>query len=125
MFSLSKAVWLWLSTSANDLLDLANMGRDSNNVFVLAIAAVLSVIRIAALLIFTLPALAWLKNQIWVTKERKYKEGWAVETNFQAIVIILLIASIAFEIWVSPTRTSDADAKTPDAAITEQVKGGG
>ena len=73
MFSLFCAVWAWLADSANILLDLANAGREAENPFVIAIVATLAVIRIAAFLIFTIPALVWLKRQIWPTRERRQK----------------------------------------------------
>ena len=110
MFSLSSAVWAWLADSANILLDLANAGRDAENPFVIAIVATLAVIRIAAFQIFTIPALVWLKNQIWVTKERRHKDGWIDETSVRAFVIVLIIVSIAFEVWVSPERKAATDA---------------
>lgn len=110
MFSLSSAVWTWLADSANILLDLANAGRDAENPFVIAIVATLAVIRIAAFLIFTIPALVWLKNQIWVTKERRHKDGWIDETSVRAFVIVLIVISIAFEVWVSPERKAASEA---------------
>lgn len=110
MFSLSSAVWAWLADSANILLDLANAGRDAENPFVIAIVATLAVIRIAAFLIFTIPALVWLKNQIWVTKERRHKDGWIDETSVRAFVIVLIVVSIAFEVWVSPERKAASEA---------------
>ena len=112
MYSLSSAVWAWLTDSANILLDLAIAGRDAKNPFVIAIVATLAVIRIAAFLIFTFPALAWLKRQIWATKERKHKDGWTEETSIRVFIIILLVASIAFEVWVSPERKSADEART-------------
>ena len=39
MYSLSSAVWAWLTDSANILLDLAVAGRDAKNPVVLAIVA--------------------------------------------------------------------------------------
>ena len=110
MFSLLCAVWAWLTESANILLDLANAGRDAENPFVIAIVVILSVIRVAALLIFTIPALVWLKNQIWVTRERRYKDGWIDETSMRRFIIVLLIASIAFEVWASPEWKEESDA---------------
>lgn len=112
MYSLSSAVWAWLTDSANILLDLAIAGRDAKNPVVLAIVATLAVIRIAAFLIFTFPALGWIKNQIWLTTERKRKDEWVKETSVRAFVIILIIASIAFEVWVSPERKSADEART-------------
>ena len=110
MFSLSSAVWAWLADSANILLDLANAGREAENPVVLAIVAMLAVIRIAAFLIFTIPALAWLKRQIWPTRERRHKDEWIEETGFRAFIIVLIIASVAFEFWVSPERKAATDA---------------
>lgn len=110
MFSLSSAVWAWLADSANILLDLANAGRDAENPFVIAIVATLAVIRIAAFLIFTIPALVWLKSQIWPTRERRHKDEWIEETGFRAFIIVLIIASVAFEFWVSPERQAASDA---------------
>ncbi len=118
MFSLSSAVWAWLAESANILLDLANAGRDAENPFVIAIVATLAVIRIAAFLIFTIPALAWLKSQIWPTRERKHKDEWIEETGFRAFIIALIIASIAFEAWVSPER------KAADAGDAPKIEAG-
>lgn len=120
MFSLSKAVWAWLAESGNLLLDLANAGRATNNAFAIAIAATLAAIRIAAFLIFTVPALVWLKNQIWVTKERRHKDGWVDETSVRAFVIVLIVVSIAFEVWVSPERKA-----APDAGNAPQIEAGG
>lgn len=119
MFSFLCAVWAWTTESANLLLDLANAGRDAGNVFVIVIAALLAVIRIAALLIFTLPALGWLKNQIWLTTERKHKDGWVEETSVRAFIIVLIIASIAFEFWVSPERKA-----APDGNHTARIEAG-
>ena len=85
MFSLSSAVWAWLTDSANILLDLANAGREAENPVVLAIVAMLAIIRIAAFLIFTIPALVWLKRQIWPTRERRHKDEWIEETGFRAM----------------------------------------
>ena len=110
MFSLLCAVWSWLTESADILLDLAVTGRDAHNAFVIAIVATLAVIRIAAVLIFTIPALVWLKNQIWPTRERRHKDEWIEETGFRAFIIVLIIASIAFEAWVSPERKAATDA---------------
>lgn len=110
MFSLLCAVWAWLTESANILLDLANAGRDAENPFVIAIVATLAVIRIAAFLIFTIPALVWLKNQIWPTRERRHKDEWIEETGFRAFIIVLIIASVVFEFWVSPERKAATDA---------------
>ena len=110
MFSLLCAVWAWLTESANILLDLANAGRDAENPFVIAIVATLAVIRIAAFLIFTIPALVWLKRQIWPTRERRRKDEWIEETGFRAFIIVLIIASVAFEFWVSPERKAASDA---------------
>lgn len=112
MYSLSSAVWAWLTDSANILLDLAIAGRDAKNPFVLAIVATLAVIRIAAFLMFTFPALAWLKRQIWATKERRHKDDWVEESSIRVFVIILLVASIAFKVWVSPERKSADGART-------------
>ena len=109
MFSLFCAVWAWLTESANLLMDLANAGRVTNDAFAIGIAATLAIIRIVAFLIFTIPALAWLKNQIWLTKERRYKDGWTEETSVRAFVIVLIVASIAFEVWVSPERKAATD----------------
>ena len=117
MFSLSSAVWAWLADSANILLDLANAGRDAENPFVIAIVATLAVIRIAAFLIFTIPALVWLKRQIWPTRERRHKDEWVEETGFRAFIIVLIIASVAFEFWVSPERKAATD--TGDAPKIE------
>ena len=111
MFSMMCAVLTWAAESANDLLDLANMGRDANNVFVLAVAAILAAIRIAALLIFTLPALGWLKRQIWPTRERRRGDDWIEERGFRVFVVVLIVASIAFEVFVTPERESGADAE--------------
>lgn len=119
MYSLSRAVWAWLTESANVLLDLAIAGRDAENLFVIAIVATLAVIRIAAFLIFTFPALAWVKKQIWLTTERKRKDEWVQETSVRAFIIILIIVSIAFEIWVSPERKA-----TPDADNTPRIEAG-
>ena len=110
MFSFLCAVWAWAAESANILLDLANAGRAAENPFVIAIVVILSVIRVAALLIFTIPALVWLKNQIWVTRERRYKDGWIDETSMRRFIIVLLIASIAFEVWASPEWKEESDA---------------
>lgn len=110
MFSLFCAVWAWLADSANILLDLANAGREAENPFVIAIVATLAVIRIAAFLIFTIPALVWLKRQIWPTRERRHKDEWIEETGFRAFIIVLIIASVAFEFWVSPERKAATDA---------------
>lgn len=107
MLSLSEAVWAWLAESANILMDLADAGRATDNVAAIAIAATLAVIRIAAFLIFTLPALVWLKNQIWLTKERKRRDEWVEETSVRAFIIVLIVASIAFEIFVTPKRGSE------------------
>lgn len=122
MLSLSSAVWAWLADSANILLDLANAGREAQNPIVIAIVAALAVIRIAAFLIFMIPALVWLKRQIWPTRERRHKDEWIEETGFRAFIIALIIASIAFEAWVSPERKAAPDA---GAAIAEQAEGGG
>ena len=110
MCSFLYAVWTWAAESANILLDLANAGRAAENPFVIAIVVILSVIRVAALLIFTIPALVWLKNQIWVTRERRYKDGWIDETSMRRFIIVLLIASIAFEVWASPEWKEESDA---------------
>ena len=110
MFSLSSAVWAWLAESANILLDLANAGREAENPFVIAIVATLAVIRIAAFLIFKIPALTWLKRQIWPTRERRHKDEWIEETGFRAFIIVLIIASVVFEFWVSPERKAASDA---------------
>ena len=110
MCSFLYAVWTWAADSANILLDLANAGRAAENPFVIAIVVILSVIRVAALLIFTIPALVWLKNQIWVTRERRYKDGWIDETSMRRFIIVLLIASIAFEVWASPEWKEESDA---------------
>ena len=110
MCSFLYAVWAWAAESANILLDLANAGRAAENPFVIAIVVILSVIRVAALLIFTIPALVWLKNQIWVTRERRYKDGWIDETSMRRFIIVLLIASIAFEVWASPEWKEESDA---------------
>ena len=110
MFSFLCAVWAWAAESANILLDLANDGRAAENPFVIAVVVILAVIRVAALLIFTIPALAWLKNQIWVTRERRHKDGWIDETSVRAFIIVLIVVSIAFEVWVSPERKAATDA---------------
>ena len=110
MFSLSRAVWAWAADSANILLDLANAGRAAKNPFVIAVVVTLAVIRVAALLIFTIPALVWLKNQIWATRERRYRDGWIDETTMRTFIIVLIVASIAFEVWVSPERKAASDA---------------
>lgn len=110
MCSFLYAVWAWAAESANILLDLANAGRAAENPFVIAIVVILSVIRVAALLIFTIPALVWIKNQIWVTRERRYKDGWIDETSMRRFIIVLLIASIAFEVWASPEWKEESDA---------------
>ena len=115
MFSLFCAVWAWLTESANDLLDLANAGRDTNNIFVIAVVATLAIIRIAAFLIFTLPALGWLKNQIWLKKERRRRDEWVEETSVRAFVIVLIVASVVFEIFVTPTRETE-DSETERSA---------
>ena len=119
MFSLSSAVWAWLAESANILLDLANAGREAENPFVIAIVATLAVIRIAAFLIFTIPALVWLKRQIWPPRERRHKDEWIEETGFRAFIIALIIASVAFEVWVSPERKA-----APDADNAPQIQAG-
>ena len=110
MLSYLSAVWAWLTESANLLLDLANAGRATDNAFAIAIAATLAIIRLSALLIFTLPALGWLKSQIWLTKERRHRDEWVEETTLRAFIIVLIIASIAFEFWVSPERKAATDA---------------
>ena len=112
MLSLLCTVLKWLTDSANILLDLAVAGRDAKNPVVIAIAATLAVIRIAAFLIFMFPALGWLKRQIWVTKEHRHKDEWREETSIRVFIIILLVASIAFEVWVSPERKSADEART-------------
>ena len=119
MYSLSSAVWAWLTDSANILLDLAIAGRDAKNPVVLAIVATLAVIRIAAFLIFVFPALGWLKRQIWATKEWKHKDGRTEETSVRVFIIILIVASIAFEVWVSPERKSADGARTGTEAAYE------
>lgn len=116
MFSLGKTVFFWAAESASILLDLANAGRDADNGFVMAIAAGLAVARFGALLLFTLPALAWLYTLVF---RRVKKEDAAL----RAIIAILIVASVLFEIWVTPTRLSGTEAGSADAAITEQAEG--
>ena len=116
MFSLCKTVFFWAADSASILLDLANAGRDSGNAVATAIAAALALIRLAALLLFLLPALAWLYKQLFRKVRRE-------EGGLRGVLIALLIASVLFEIWVTPTRLTDADEGSADAAITEQAEG--
>lgn len=120
MLSYLSAVWVWLTESANLLMDLADAGRATDNAFAIAIAATLAVIRLAAVLIFTVPALVWLKRQIWATKERRHKDGWIEETNFRAFILVLILISLVFEFWVSPER-KDAS----DAGHAPQIEAGG
>ena len=116
MFSLCKAVYFWAADSASILLDLANAGSASGNAFMKFVAAALALIRLAALLLFLLPALAWLYRLLF----RKVKKE---EAGLRAIFIGLIVVSILFELWVSPTRLSGTDAGSADAAITEQAEG--
>ena len=110
MFSLGKTAFLWAADSASILLDLANAGRAADNGFVMAIAAGLAAVRVAALLLVTLPALGWLYRNL----RRR---------DMRAPIIIVIVVSILFELWVSPTRLSGTDAGSADAAITEQAEG--
>lgn len=116
MFSLGKTVYFWAADSASILLDLANAGRASGNAVMTAIAATLALIRLAALLLFLLPALAWLYKQIFRKVRRE-------EAGLRGVLIALLVASVLFEIWVSPTRPADADGGRRDAAIEERSEG--
>lgn len=116
MFSLCKTVFQWAADSASILLDLVNTGRASGDTAMTAIAATLALIRLGALLLFLLPALGWLYKQLF----RKVKRE---EVGLRGVLIALIVASVLFEIWVSPTRSADADVGQQDAAITEQAKG--
>ena len=107
MFSLVQAVYAWAAESAAILLDLANAGRAADNSLALAVAAGLAVIRFTALALFALPALWWIYRNL----RRKDMRG---------PLIIIIVASILFELWATPTREA-----APDAAITEQAEGGG
>lgn len=104
MFSFLSAVWAWASESASLLLDLANAGRVADNTLAVVIAAVSAVLRIAALLVFMVPGFLWLKNFIWVTEEHERRGVTVEKTRVRTFVIVLLIASIVFEVVVSLTR---------------------
>lgn len=105
MFSLLCAVWKWLAESADILLDLAVTGRAANNAFVIAIVSGLAIVRVAAFLLFVLPGLIW----IWGKITYKEKHGTYEETHVRVGIIVLIIASIVFEIWAVPGRKGNAD----------------
>ena len=105
------AVWAWVTESANLLLDLANSGRDAGNAFVLAIAAGLAIIRVAAFLILIVPAAAWIFEKIQRETTR-------------AVAIFLIVVTVVFEIWASPTRKTDAPESAPETEIAESAEGG-
>ena len=107
MFNLLCAVWEWLAESADVLLDLAVTGREAHNVFVIAVVSGLAIVRVAALLLFVVPAICWLVNFLIIRDKR----GEILRVRVWAIVLI--VASIIFEIWAVPGRKGDVDAETP------------
>lgn len=112
MFSLLCVVYSWTAESASILLDLANAGRVADDGLALAVAAGLAAVRVAALLLFALPAAWWLYKCL-------------LKKDMRAPLIIIIVVSILFELWATPTRNADADAGSPDAAIAEQAEGSG
>lgn len=114
MFSLLCAVWNWLAESADILLDLAVTGRDAHNAFVIAIVSGLALVRVAALLLLTVPPAVWL----WGKITYKEKHGAYEETHVRVGIIVLIIASIVFEIWAVPGRKGDADTNEETAVET-------
>lgn len=120
MFSLLCAVWAWLAESADILLDLAIIGREAHNVFVIATVSGLAIIRLAALLLFTVPAVVWLYRKIVYTEKRGVHE----ETQVRVVLIVLIIASIAFEIFAVPTHKDGTDTETAvETRIVETERG--
>lgn len=115
MFSFLRVVWAWVAESAGILLDLANAGRAAHNFFVIAAVSGLAIIRVAALLLFMVPATYWLVNFI-IVRDRKGEV-----LRVRVWVIVLIIASIAFEIFAVPARKGDADTNTETAVETRVV----
>lgn len=116
MFSLLCTVWAWVADSAAILLDLANAGRAEHNAFVIAVVSVLAIIRVAALLLFTVPAFVWLYRQI-VYKVRRD------EIQVRVVILVIIVASIIFEIWAVPGRKGNADTETPVETRIETERG--
>lgn len=110
MFSLGKTVFLWAAESAAILLDLANAGRAADNGLALAVAAGLAAVRLMGLLLFTIPSAWWLYKCL-------------LKKDTRAPLIIIIVVSILFELWATPTRNAAPDTASPDAAITEQAEG--
>lgn len=106
MCSFLIAVWEWLAESADILLDLAVSGRAAHNVFIIAVVSGLAIVRVVAFLLFMIPGLLLLAKLIIV----KDKRGEILRVR--AWVIVLIIASIVFEIWAVPGRKGDADTET-------------
>ena len=106
MFSLLCTVFQWVAESADILLDLANAGRDAQNGFVIAIVSGLAIVRVAAFLLFVIPPAVFLWNLIC-------KKGKNEELRIRVVIIVLIVASVVFEIWASPAREQDAGNETP------------
>ena len=115
MFSLLCAVWDWLAESADILLDLAVTGRAADNAFIIAIVSGLAIVRVAAFLLFVLPGLLFLVNLIIV---RNKKSGEILRVRVAAVVLI--IASVVFEIWAVPGRNGDTETAVETRIETER-----
>lgn len=113
MLSLFAVIWAWVVESAALLMDLANVGRDAGNPYVIAVVVIHAIIRVAMLLALLVPFVRWIFGYIF------HKDGDAKKVCVW--LIILIVASLIFEAVATPTRPADAN---PDAAITEQAKGG-
>lgn len=113
MLSFGLAIYTWAAESASTLFDLANAGRAADNGFVLAIAAGLAIVRLMGLLLFTLPPAWWLYERL-----RK--------RDTRGLLIVVVVASILFELWVSPTRlTQTQPDNSGSSAVTEAAEGAG
>lgn len=108
MLSLFSVIWAWVAESASLLMDLANVGRDAGNPYVIAVVVIHAIIRVAVLLALLVPSLRWLIGYIF------YKDGDAKKVR--VLLIVLIVLSLVFEAVAAPTRPADA---SPDAAITE------
>lgn len=108
MLSLFSVIWAWVAESASLLMDLANVGRDAGNPYVIAVVVIHAIIRVAMLLALLVPFFHWIFGYIF------HREGDAKKVRVW--LIILIVASLIFEAVVAPTRPADG---SPDAAITE------
>ncbi len=113
MLSLFGVILAWVAESAALLMDLANVGRDAGNPFVIAVVVFHAVIRVIVLLALIVPSLRCVFGYIF------HRDGDA--SKVRVWLIVLIIASLVFEATMTPTRTADGNS---DAAIAEQAEGG-